>query len=109
MSCDDEGWGEFSPEEEKAMLEAYEERFEFESNYSLTEWEKSLYIIKLWICYMLNLGWRTSHGNYPETLCAVLIHHTKTYAGWEEEYIEVGHGLFKNWFYRHFSDSEWNM
>jgi hypothetical protein len=85
------------------------QRFAHESNYTLTEWEKSFYIIKLYICYWLGWGWQKHHGEYPDDLCAVLVHHTKTYAGWEEHAITVGYGIFRNWFYDLKRDSEWNM
>jgi len=84
------------------------DRFKDEST-ELTEWERTFHIIKLWICYVLGWGWEPKHGQYPDALCAVLIAHRPTYGGWEEDWIEVGHGFFRNWFYQLEHDSDWTM
>lgn len=86
------------------------ERCKKESNYTdLTRLQRWGYVLKLFICFALKRHWKPCYGNYPDVVMTALIYHRPTYAGWEEEWIEVGHGLWKNWFYQLNRDSEWNM
>ncbi len=85
------------------------ERCKKDDNYALTRLERWGYVLKLLICYVLQLHPRDCHGSYPDAVQTALIHAAKTYGGWEADWMEVGEGWDRNWFYQLKHDSEWQL
>lgn len=67
------------------------------------------HVFKLFVCWLLRRHWHSGYGNHPDVIMTALIYHRPTYAGWEEQWIEVGEGVFRNWFYQVQHDSDWTM
>lgn len=70
------------------------------------------YPVKLNLCVILRL--RPSekrHGKsfQRDNVHVVTVHYAKLYAGWESDWLDVGRGVFRNWFYKLEHDGDWNM
>lgn len=96
---------------------ALKQRCKCESNYSLNRFWRWFYTFKCLFCYVYE--WQFDHrkyrkhgdwrDSYPDTIHVADIYFVKTYAGWDAGWLEVGYGVFENWFIRVEEDSEWNM
>jgi len=64
----------------------------------------------LCICFRLHPNERR-HGKHcdHDNVCVVTIHSAQLYAGWEATYLEVGHGIFRNWYFSLEKDGDWWM
>lgn len=90
------------------MRAAWQQRGKDEDNYALTWLERWWYLFKLWICVAFEL---TDSGPeaYPEAIEMACYHHAKLYAGWEADWIRVGHGIFTGWWFDLHHDGEWEL
>lgn len=127
-------WDGMSEEEEKEMWAEHEsykreqlnlgaknaikQRCKGDTNYSLNRFWRWFYTFKCLFCYLYEWEFKPDtthrqHGDwrdqYPDVVAVADISFQRTYAGWDAAWLEVGYGVFENWFIRVQEDSEWNM
>lgn len=72
--------------------------------------KRRLYALKLAICVDLGLWFdERVHGDYYDLnpVRVITVHSAQLYAGWEEDYLDVGRGMFTGWWYCLNHDGEW--
>lgn len=96
-----------------AIRMAFQQACKPEDDYRLNWFSRQVwYPIKLLICIWLQLHpQEEKHGKWycREGIDVATLHYSPTYAGWECDWVEVGRGVFRNWWFQIEHDSEWNM
>jgi hypothetical protein len=87
---------------------AFRDRCKCDGNWGLNRCQRWWYVLKLLICVVSRLSY---HGDkcYPDCVEVGCFHSAKLYAGWEADWIRVGHGLFTGWWFDLHHDGEWEM
>jgi hypothetical protein len=79
-------------------------------DWNLRRSERWFYTAKCLLCVLLRREGRPkSVKSYAEAIEVGCHHNAKLYAGWEARWIQVGHGVLRNWWYEIVEDGEWNM
>lgn len=84
------------------------QRCKYEQDHQLNFLQRWLYSVKAIICVLINRDQSESRGTF-EGIGVARTHYAKLYAGWEEEWIQVGRGFFVNWWVSIEKDGEWEM
>ena len=64
------------------------------------------YSLKCFACLLID---RTATESYYDHVEVATLYSNQLYAGWEAGWVQVGHGVFRNWFYEIVEDGDWNM
>lgn len=76
--------------------------------YPKTRCKRWFYTFKLIVCFFCNLRYR-GKKDYPDRVHVAHFNYRKLYAGWSEEYIRVGSGVFTGWWFDIEEDGDWYM
>ena len=84
-----------------------------EENFTLNWFSRVFYTLKCIFCVLIKRQRIYSPDlEKPIFLGGIVVaqhHYQKLYAGWEERTLEVGKGVFSNWWYEICTDGDWNM
>jgi len=93
----------------KGFKRAFIDRCKRDDNWDLTRFERWFYTAKSIFCVIFRLIQKEKHGKYPDHVEVSTIYCNQLYAGWEGCWLQVGHGIFSNWFFSVETDGDWNM
>lgn len=79
-----------------AFIPAIRDHCKYDTEWELNILQRWLYTLKVLVCLLFGRWTRGSLG-YDTTIHVAEISYTKTYGGWNGEYLHVGRGLFRNW------------
>lgn len=87
---------------------AFIHRCKIEQNWSLHRAARWFYTVKALMCLLLDR--REPAGlQYPDKIEVAEIDFHWLYAGWSQDILSVGHGVFRQWWYSLDHDYDWNM
>lgn len=98
----------------KAVRCAIVQRCKEEENWRRHRLSRHWYTVKCLLCVCLKrsrkLAQEDSMAYYRKDKVIVAMHEfSKSYGGWDERTIEVGKGVFRNWWYEICTDGDWYM
>ncbi len=89
------------------IKKAFAERAKCEDDYCLNRAQRWFYTFKCIICAKTNRRRPVSAGNYPTVIKVSTIYFNGTWpSDWEAAWLQVGHGIFKQWWYDILEDGE---
>lgn len=78
-------------------------------NNSYVGWQKWFYTFKCLYCLMVFRERPATVRDYPDAVEAGLLYSEQIYGGWRAGWIEVGYGIFSQWWFEIVTDSEINL
>ena len=95
-----------------AFRAAVRQRANLSVNQPISRISRWFYTAKCLFCILFDRH-RTYNNSgiepYTPTIEIATFHYQKLYAGWEESFVQTGHGLLTNWWYEIIHDGEWEL
>ncbi len=89
-----------------AVRAALVKRCKDDWNDKLNRCQRWFYTAKCLLCVMLRWEGRPAKPVCPDRVVVACHHYAKLYAGWESRHIEVGRGVFTQWWFQIESDGD---